>query len=334
MGLNTSWPSPTHIRPAWLIPQEDGQKCQQHALTLGLIGLYNFISIIISLLFASPMIFKQTKYILDSSGRGFKYAWRWIRRKPAPSIERETTFNNQTTSLLQLTMSISGSLALSILSPVLAGVSIRKQNHSINLWIIISQWCLRPRATVLHIFSTGRFLLKTDDIWVEEYPPHGYFTTLTSSIATDAIVSSMGYPFLVNQVQSFQPEKSLLSLVTNGNHHFDKMQSIFAANLVAISVELVVLLPFFITYFVLLIGSFLKLKIMKYNIEKFLPLLPFAGIALFLVYLTSWLLWINFFDAVPKEQYCLASSSTWISVSYCLLPVALGLWRSFCAIVL
>ena len=332
MALNSAPPNATHIRPAWLILQEDGQKCQPHSQTLGLIFLYNFISVSISIFLASPVIFEQTKRVVDGSLFGLHYAWNWIRGKPPPLHEYEE-YNNRSVTIVQLTLSVAGSVALSIASPIFTGLSIKKQDPSINLWIIISQWCLRPRAGTLYIICMIGTSIYADT-WDREDIPHGYHTTLLTTLVSDAVVSAMGYPFLINQIRSFQPGNALLSLInyTKQSTSFDKMQSWFTFELVVVSFELLILLPFAIMWLVWLLVSIFSLSTGKLSVYRFGWLFIPAALAVGLMYYASWMMWAMFFRAVPVELYCLASSSVWISVIYCLLPVALGLWRSCCVI--
>lgn len=333
MAYNPAPPNSTYIRPEWLIRQEQGQKCQPHSQTLGLIFLYNVISTSVSVLLASPAIFKQTKYVIDGGLFGFKSAWHWIRRKPPPHHDEHEEYNNQNINIIQLTLSVAGSVALSILSPIFIGLSIRKQDPSINLWIIISQWCLRPRSGFLYILFHGGLFIYSN-ISDDEQVPHGYYTTLLATLVSDAVVGAMGYPFLIDQIRSFQPGNAFLSLIsyTKQNTHFDKMQSWFTFELVAVSFELLILVPFAGVWLFWVLKSVGQLSSVKLGVYDFGKLVIPAAIAVLLTYCASWMMWAMFFRAVPEEQYCLASSSVWISVIYCLLPVALGLWRSFCAI--
>ncbi|KAH8648145.1 hypothetical protein BGZ60DRAFT_423209 [Tricladium varicosporioides] len=317
----------TTLRPEWLIPQQPGQQCQPHSHTFGLMWLYMVLSVFISILMASPCIFGTTKRFTDTSLDFFKATWRRIWCLP-PEDRSEEKFDWTEPALSSLLLSLVGSVGISIASPVLTGLALKRQNRSVNMWILISQWSLRPRPTWISITLEKMLSGSPKDSNL----PDGFTSTLFVSLLSDSILNVIGMPFLIQQVRYYSPKAALASLVDPTLPPTPiNIQSDFVALLVFICIQIVIcLLPL-----LFIVLSLLLVAIFSWENTKVPVKLPIWYIILLVTFISStWICalmtWAKFFRDVPVSEYCLGVANTKITIIYCLLPVCLGLWRVLC----
>jgi len=120
--------------------------CRPHSKILRMFIVYNVFSVIVSLLWASPYIYRPFKKLQAKITN--------VSKKP-PRIEIGGAYT--TRSVLYTVL---GSVALSLLAPTLAGYIVwHQQGEDVTssgaIIISIMQWSARPRATTLVFLANG-----------------------------------------------------------------------------------------------------------------------------------------------------------------------------------
>jgi len=134
------------IKWIWAVPEEPGMGCRPRSKILRMFIVYKVFSVILSLLWASPYIYRPFKKLQAKITN--------VSKKP-PRIEIGGAYT--TRSVLYAVL---GSVALSLLALTLAGyIFWRQQGEDVTpsgaIIISIMQWSARPRATTLVFLANG-----------------------------------------------------------------------------------------------------------------------------------------------------------------------------------
>jgi hypothetical protein len=324
--------STAFILPQWLLPKEPGMTCRPHGTIIGMLALYNIISTAVSVITAGPFFFRQKQQLWSWTGQAFGRLWRCISRRPdrgqTDSTDQEPSYTEF--PFWPFTMSVLGSVAISLSAPLLTGILISKSHPNANRWVLIEQWSTRPRATMFIVLinllkacgAHPREMMNIDDSRSPPEQEDCYLETSLTAIITEFFVSFFGIKFLwdqtsipsLNEFQSSTPCTSLGTLEGEPSNCPD--MQIGANGLI-----MGIMFNGFLSLIFLL-----SLTCGTKNSKGWMALLGTLPLTTFVIYMYSWEIWASFLHNASDDMYCI-EASTPIDVIYCLLPVFLGLWR-------
>lgn len=183
--------------------------CRPHGTIIGMLALYNIISTVISLVTSGSFFFRQKQQLWSLTGRAFSRCWRCISRRrnqePEQSVNQDPEpYINFT--FWSFTMSVLGSIAISLSAPLLTGIMISKSHPTANTWVLIEQWSTRPRATMFVIAVNLIAACSNHKEMIDEgmgtsgpQKADGYLETSITAVATELFISFFGIKFLWSQ---------------------------------------------------------------------------------------------------------------------------------------
>ena len=327
----------SRMDPDWLIHRQPGMSCQSHTDILGKFLKYNIISVIVSVILATPFFHEMLGSGKACVASPFKRLWRTVRRRKGDNPSQDVPHQDDISTSISMTSflsSIIGSILISLAAPCFTAISLwHRHRENVNLWVIIQQWAIRPRASCF-VFAINAFIGCMKDF---NGRPHGFVISAVSTMIAEIPLSVLSLGFLKSQirrhkVQYPQDSPSLdfsipvkMSFATN---FFDEMQEYASA------LQFLIYFEIFSTLFIVLF--YFKpqepMQDSKEDDSRFL-LRPPVVLWLFsiVVYAFSYLLWRDFLIVTPDDSYCVEDSII-IDIIYYLLPVILGLWRTFSAV--
>src|SRR3569833_509092 len=323
--------STAFILPGWLLLQEPGMQCRPHTIIIVMLAMYNLISVILSVILARPF-FVRRKQVMARRLLHFWYA-QILRRdlpRPAARLEYHKTTN------LSYSLSVLGTILISLASPQQAGNSVTKGHPEANYWVFVQQWATRPRATVFVFLANGVLAVRHKGFLGSSFTGtvgDGHLDTAIVAIISDSFVGLLGLKFLLDQtsvsMDSFQSATPCTSLgsgvgtpngpVATSASNCPDMQT--GANGLVIASFLQVALT---------VASLVAFCVKGGNLKAPLLATVCAFLIPFFVFLYSWEIWANFLNTAPEQLYCV-QANTPLDVIYILLPVFLGLWRLLCS---
>lgn len=315
-----------YILPQWLLPKGPGMKCRPHGTIIGMLAVYNIVSTIIAVITAGPFFYRQKQQVWSWSRKALSRLWPF----------RADQSNTEDPSFAEFkfwpfTISVLGSIVISLSAPLITGILITKTRPNTNRWVLIEQWSTRPRASLWIIWINSSMMYKShwNEITEDDEPNlnskrDGYWDTAIVTYITEFFVSFFGIKFLWDQtnVQSSEYYQSSTPCTTLGTSegspsNCPDMQTGANGLVLGTCVNGFVTLIFLLC----LAGTSKNSKT-----TELLPLLFGGTVMTFTMYMYSWTIWSAFLNSASDDMYCI-EASTPIDVIYCLLPVILGLWR-------
>jgi len=250
-----------------------------------------------------------------------------------PNGEQLEEVNIQEMTPMSLFFSVLGSIVISISSPVLAAFSLWRQHHNqANLWVLIQQWATRPRATCI-VFGICWFFRCIENPGYELET--GFDSTALSTMIAEVPLSLFAVNFLTDQAQQtiYPANQTYVPPI------------IFGVTLPVMDASPYVKLQYFSNLLVIFIyvhaGMFAVCFTVPIVIGAIHPLWPIdesvrkaaiRGLSTLwpgtiTIYAFSWAIWHCFLVLTPEQLYCVQDTA-WVDVIYCLLPLALALWRA------
>ena len=273
------------------------------------------------------------------------------------SADESQTSKESPTSII---IGVIGSIALTISGPVWVGLSIRyRHGHATNIWALVQQWSTRPRATffitLIHEIIEYRRLKRPG----ESTKGSGHILLVVSSLCGEVILNIFSMNYVVKQ--NNRPPETVYSsrelALLNACRESAKKQgltnykctngapgvrrSVMQHGVLMALVVNCINIGFFVIYWftVCCIWSLIRRTDKR---EKKPPTLRFAmlsqvevtnrvllcfmSLPILLIYIAHWLIWGGLLTTVPIDMYCI-EQNLYIDLIYCILPVALGLWR-------
>lgn len=311
----------TEILSAWLLQKEPGMHCRKHSTILGMLAVYNIVSIIIAYILSTSLLYTQGENAKSVSISAFNWAGRFFLRRPKASIEispPKTNNSHEETSVRALVASAVGSILIAVSAPIFAGISIRaKHQKDVTLWHLIAQWSTRPRASSLVFLvnsSSGNNRSKSGS----RHAPHGFYASSFSAVLSELFVSFVGLGILLDP--AFTPREQ-----------WDPEHMASDSSSMDYSVGLLMGVNWFCVLAVIILGILLPCvhstpARLELGFKQAMGLARGLAVLSFLAYICSWWLWASFMLTTTEDLYCI-EASTYIDAVYCMLPVALGLWR-------
>lgn len=330
----------SQMHPTWLLRQQPGMSCQPHTDILEKLLRYNVVSVIVSVILATPFFYAKVDSVKTYVARPFKRLWRSVAgaKKSVPSQEAPYQDDISTgISLTSFLLATIGVMIISLAAPCLTAISQWTMHRgNVNLWVIIQQWATRPRAACF-VFPIHALI-----IWAKDFKgvPNGFLISALSTMIAEIPLSLFSIGFLSSQIRRHKPQfppdfgsfdvsfPVEMYLYTNV---YDEMQE-NASLLRYIIYWQIGLTVFFIAGCVLLALCIRGTSEPEQNHEEDdskIFLIPLVGLWLFSVaiYRLSYLLWRDFLTVTHDDYYCV-EESVYVDVIYYLLPVFLGLWRA------
>ena len=288
-----------------------------------MLAVYNIVSTIIAVITSGPFFYRQKQQVWSWSRKALSRLWP---SRADQSDAEEPSFTEF--KFWPFTMSVIGSVAISLSAPLITGILITRSRLNTNRWVLIEQWSTRPRAAVWIISINLGMMFKSH--WNEASEPNldsktnGYLDTAAITFITEFFISFFGIKFLWDQTDVQSPEYyqssalcTTLGTPLGGPSNCPDMQT--GANDLIIGI--------YLNGFITLI--FLLCLAGKNKNSKTIACLVFlfvGTLTTFIMFIESWMIWGAFLNSASDEMYCI-EASTPIDVVYCLLPVILGVWR-------
>ena len=327
----------SRIDPDWLIYRKPGMSCQSHTDILGKFLKYNLVSVIVSVVLATPFFHEKLGSSRAYIARSFTRLWRTVRRRKGDNPSQDIPDHDDISTGISITSflsSIIGSIVISLAAPCFTAISLwHRYRENVNLWVIIQQWATRPRATC-YVIAINAFIGRTKAF---KDRPHGFIISAYSSMIAEIPLSALSLGFLKRQIRRHKAQYSEFQSMIFFTNCFDEMQfyaselqymiyvQLFIIGFAIISITVVVVRHFHL-------GSRAPKQYTMRNDSKYL-FIPVCvqGLQDFWVWFCSYSLWKDFLVVTPEDFYCVEDSIT-IDVIYYLLPVILGFWRAFSAV--
>ncbi|KAK3313086.1 hypothetical protein B0H66DRAFT_538170 [Apodospora peruviana] len=334
-----------YILPQWLLLQTPGMQCRSHGVIIAMLAVYNIISVLVSVILATPFFFRQKQLLFGAilgawdrvvppNSKESNYHW-----PPQDNADAEASLpppksppSYLKADRIAFLFSVLGSVVIALAAPFLAGISLTKSRPDANYWTIIQQWATRPRATIfIFLGNMGRVYLsrrKEGGWWDESRAADGHLEAAITALTTDVCVSLLASKFLWDQMSVKDSAPDLFSpgspctAYGSGADGMDQgncpdMQQGAAGLFVTTIVGAVTGLILFVVLF-----AFPRSK----NLFLGACCGAFCAIVSFGLYINSWQLWVGFLNETKEELYCVQSSAL-VDLVYVTLPFALGLWR-------
>lgn len=319
----------------WQILRQPGMKCQSHRHVYRMLAVYNAVSVILSVVLATPYY-----YIIGLSkiyaAKPFKIFWRKADRRGREMLPGRDVVNADMT-IGTLTLSTVGSVIIALAAPFLTAISLWIQHRqNVNLWAIVQQWVIRPRATCL-LFPIHALMGNMNF----KGRPHGWVITAATSLLAEIPLTLLSIRFVASQIRHIVQhgadaapfEVSIPMRALQFKNLFDEMPNNVSSLVHAISAWMSLLGTTVVLAGIICLALYLD-PVPKTNVqnEREQPI-SMGSIALYLwlpsiaIYGCSWALWHWFLILTPDDLYCVEDSRS-IDIIYCLLPFVLASWRA------
>jgi hypothetical protein len=296
------------VLQSWLVPKAQGENCASHSRIYGMLIVYNVVAVMVSLLMARPWYIEQQEAIQSSISRSFSKFFRRLLCLPEP---QETT--TSPTSIQRLFLAVLGFAIITMAGPLLSSLSIYLSHRdSVTFANMLAEWSTRPRATWL-VFLTNYIASRAGD---REESERGHIVAAATTYIGEVIVSLFGVTLLRDQSRMPYPwsDPSV------------DCSAVKCPNLAADAGMLRVFIYCNVGFNSLLVVHWLITRDSKFYIGA---TMVFTWLMTIFSWVGSILVWKDLLDSTPVELYCIEESTS-IDLIYCLLPVALGLWRAAC----
>lgn len=174
----------SRMDPDWLIHQRPGMSCQSHKDILRNFFLYNLVSVIVSIILATPYFYEKIGSGKHYAARTFKRVWQTARRRKGDDLSQVVHQDDMNTdiSITTFLLSTIGSIIISLAAPCLTGFWLWvKHRANANLWVIIQQWATRPRAGFF-IFAINVLVVRMKDF---KGRPNGFMISALSTMLAE-----------------------------------------------------------------------------------------------------------------------------------------------------
>ena len=329
--------------PTWLLRQQSGMSCQSHTDVLKKFPQYNLVSVIVSVIFATPFFYKKLGSAKAYVARPFKRLWRTVRRGKGDDPSQEVPYQDDINTGISITsflLSTIGSIIISLAAPCLTAISLWTMHRgNVNLWVIIQQWATRPRAACF-VFAIDGLILWTKDF---KGVPHGFLISASSTMIAEIPLSAFSLGFLSRQIRRHKPQYppdfgsfdfSFPKKMYFHTNLFDEMQEyasllryiIYVQICLVVLIALYIIIAFSCCYY---LDHDSREPEQDHKEDDLKSLLSLFVLWLFsiAIYTLSYVLWHAFLTVTPDDYYCV-EESVYIDVIYYLLPIFLGLWRT------
>ena len=306
--------------------------CQSHTDMYRMLGVYNVNSVVLSVILNTPYFYNLTGLGKIYAAKFFRVPWQNVRRRRRETPSGQDVVDAEIT-VKSLILSVLGSVIIQLIAPSLTALSLwTKHRQNVNLWVIVQQWTLRPRASCI-VFPINGLLGMMDF----KRKPQRFVITAMSTVTVEFFLCLLSINFLTGQIRHGVQHPANLTMnfdfpvsIFKYKDSFDEMTDlasslrygiIFWAGVLGV----VIVLSFLLLYFLPVIDEDDGEEYTQKEI-----LFPFAlllWLPSIFIYLLSWFLWYHFLILTPDDLYCVQDSKS-VDIVYCLMPVVLNLWRA------